>query len=318
MLIDVVIPTVDRQLGLKRAVLGVLNQHVPSASVRIVIVDNSPAAAQRHLFSELVATSDTRMQLSYVHEPSSGLAFARNRGVAESRGDFVVFLDDDESPVDSSWLATLVGTVVHENADASFGPIRATPETSGAPLSEFVARLHSRDLNKVAGADVSNHAPLLGTGNSCFRRSSCFANGENLFRHEFNHTGGEDVEFLRRLRLNNRRFVWASQATVHEFVPPSRLNSDYLSSRRFQQGQQRVYLQVSTPPRRYDAMVFWVAIGVAQIIYHFLARAIACLTVSHDAVARHNIQMWGGLGKVFWQRKHRRKNYGSKTESGDS
>jgi succinoglycan biosynthesis protein ExoM len=313
-LIDIVIPTVDRQEGLKRAILAVSRQKLSFASVRTVVVDNSGDARQRQLVFELASMLGANVDLLYAHEPKAGLANARNRGIAESTGDHVVFLDDDQSPIDNFWLHNLVNTVVQTGADAAFGPVKAIAEPDGPRLSEIAAELHSRDLKIAGNSDVTGQLSSLGTGNSCFRRSSCFGADAKWFAQEFNYTGGEDIELLRRLRSSKRRFVWASQAAVFEFLPSARLDSAYLSNRRFAQGQQRVYLRITTPPRRFDAVIFLMAIGLAQTIYHFLAREIARLSASREKMEKHNIHIWGGLGKIFWQRRHRRKFYGTKTE----
>jgi glycosyltransferase involved in cell wall biosynthesis len=304
---------VDRQEGLKRAVLAVSKQEISFASIRIIVVDNSPGARQRPLASDLAVTLEAGVELQYVHEPKSGLAYARNRGIAASEGDYIVFLDDDQCPVDHFWLAHLVDAAIQVNADAAFGPVRAVAEPEATRLSDFVAVLHSRDLKKPAKADITGRISSLGTGNSCFRRSTCFVDGANLFSHEFNHTGGEDVDFLRRLRSNNRRFVWAPEAAVFEFLLASRLNRAYLCDRRFRQGQQRVYLQIASSPRRFDAVIFWMGVGSIQTIYHFLVREIARHAAPPEIMEKHDIQIWGGLGKIFWQRRFRRNFYGMST-----
>ena len=102
-------------------------QKVSFASIRTVVVDNSDDARQRQLVFELATTLGVGADLLYTHEPKAGLANARNRGIAESTGDYVVFLDDDQSPVDNFWLHNLVNTVVRTSVTPHSGRFELSP-----------------------------------------------------------------------------------------------------------------------------------------------------------------------------------------------
>ncbi|HLT47694.1 MAG TPA: glycosyltransferase [Rubricoccaceae bacterium] len=77
----------------------------------ILAVDNAPSDGRTR---EVVAG---RPGVRYVCEPRAGLDFARNRALAEARGDLVAFLDDDVV-VDRFWLAGLAEAYA-ENPDAA-------------------------------------------------------------------------------------------------------------------------------------------------------------------------------------------------------
>ncbi|MEI9995398.1 MAG: glycosyltransferase [Rhizomicrobium sp.] len=311
MQVDVVIPTVDRDRLLVEAIQSGLRQKVPFGGVEIIVVDNSPDGSQRQIVEGLASDAAANVRLRCIHEPRPGLAFARNRGVLESNGDFIVFLDDDEVAARDDWLAKLVCALVQTEADVAFGPVVPQFENPPARFKDFATSLYSRQVHRPDGATITDLAALLGTGNSCFRRATCFDGGDEPFRHAFDKTGGEDIDLLYRLRRRGKRFVWAADAPVAEFVPGARLERRYLSDRRFRQGQQRAYLQISAAPRRYDALLFWMAAGVAQAAYHASAGLIAGLLGRSESAERHRIQYWGGVGKVLWQARHRRESYGT-------
>jgi succinoglycan biosynthesis protein ExoM len=309
-LIDVVIPTVDRDELLGRAIRGVCEQLLSGAKAKIIVIDNSPDGRQRAVVDALDPRVAATMEVRYFHEPRPGLAYSRNRGVAESDGDFVVFLDDDECPADPAWLLNLVHAAEKTGADAAFGPVIPRFEAAPTQVTDFVTSLYTRQLARSGLSDITASVSSLGTGNSCFRRQSCFPPGEDPFHHTFDKTGGEDVDLLYRLQRGGKRFVWAVDASVFEFVPKSRLSKNYLSDRRFRQGQQRAYLQIASPPRRYDALLFWMAVGAAQAAYHGTAKIVARIFGTDEAAARHGVQYWGGVGKILWQSAHRREKYG--------
>jgi succinoglycan biosynthesis protein ExoM len=309
-LISVIIPTVDREEGLARAIRAIIDQQIGDYQVEIVVVDNSVDAKQRRIVDQFSGSTCLGIAVRYTHEPDPGLASARNRGVAESEGQYVVFLDDDEAPCAVSWLSNLVGAVIHSGADAAFGPVQPRIEVASTQYLDFARRLYARDIAKKDGEEITHSFEKLGTGNSCFCRSTCFDDQSPAFSSAYNKTGGEDIDFLRRLRFSGKRFVWAPGAEVFEFIPAVKLSRTSLEARRFQQGQVRSFVQISSPPRRYDALLFWMTVGMLQIAYHFVAKCVAGLSGHDENVELHGIQIWGGIGKILWQERYRRNRYG--------
>lgn len=94
----VIIPTKNRPLDLQLAARSLFAQTCDQSS--IVIIDQSPDDASRHLVEEELAAAQRRSglgwNLRYVHDPAiSGAATARNRAMAIADGDIWLFLDDD-------------------------------------------------------------------------------------------------------------------------------------------------------------------------------------------------------------------------------
>ena len=67
------------------------------------------------------------LSLRYVVEPHRGLSQVRNRAVAESRGSFIAFIDDDEIAA-PDWLATMDRVQALTDAAAVFGPVHVQLE----------------------------------------------------------------------------------------------------------------------------------------------------------------------------------------------
>lgn len=286
-----------------------MRQSIPAASLEILVVDNSEIGQQGWVCAYFAPGTEAMRSpvVRYVHEPCRGLASARNRGIREAKGGLVVFLDDDEKPVNTSWLETLTSVAVRTGADVTFGPV--VPEFESLPSAHrsYVTELFTRDHRLASGATLSNKVYKLGTGNSCFLVQTCFANGWS-FDPRFNDAGGEDVEFLGRLKERGARFVWAPDAPVLEFVPTSRLQPEYLAGRRFRQGQLRTYLHV-TSAVRWDRLLFWMAVGALQAGAHSLASAVLFLVGRLERAEEHRIRAWGGLGKVLWHPRFSRRSY---------
>jgi glycosyltransferase involved in cell wall biosynthesis len=100
----VVICTHDREDILARAVEGALAE-VAACGADLLIVDNASTDRTPAVAAELAARHPGRIRVA--HEPRLGLSAARNRGLAEARGEIAVYLDDDAIPR-RGWLAALL------------------------------------------------------------------------------------------------------------------------------------------------------------------------------------------------------------------
>jgi GT2 family glycosyltransferase len=101
--VSVVVPTCGRTLLFESALDSVAAVDYPR--YEIVVVDNAPQVGATARIAAERAARDPRVR--YTCEPLSGVAHARNRGLAEARGEIVAFADDDVI-VDRRWLRTLV------------------------------------------------------------------------------------------------------------------------------------------------------------------------------------------------------------------
>jgi len=88
--VSVVIPTHNRAAMLERALQSVLAQTYPDFEV--IVVDDGSAEPVAGMVERLC---DPRLRVLRL-EPNRGVARARNAGIAEARGDWIAFLDDDD------------------------------------------------------------------------------------------------------------------------------------------------------------------------------------------------------------------------------
>src|SRR5689334_13154573 len=91
------------------AILPMLVEQALRAPIpaRVLVIDNDPGGGARAHLETLIAGGQP---IRYVHEPEPGIAAARNRAIDETLdADLLVFIDDDERPVDG-WLQALLDT----------------------------------------------------------------------------------------------------------------------------------------------------------------------------------------------------------------
>ncbi len=287
-----VIITTYRRTAMLSTLLDALTPQLGTHDAEILIIDNCPDASARDL---VAAYKDV---VRYVHEPRPGVVHARNRGVAEARGDYIIFLDDDELPV-AGWLSAWL-TQADGRIDMAFG--RIAPRCLGPcppMLQGQIDRLFSRTMANRTGTDITPFWAYLGTGNAMFRRVSCFAS-DAPFDLRFNARGGEDIWLIRGLVQAGKRLIWNEEALVDELVPADRMTLNYLKSRKFNQGQLRcTFVRSDGGAKGLAQLAIWMGVGAVQFVGFgmagFFARALG-----HPSQADLACRAAGGLGKLLW------------------
>ena len=115
--ISVCVATYRRPAGLARLLESLQRQKLPDGvSVEIWVVDNDPD-------SPAIAPPG----VGWLREPRRNIAHARNRALLEARGEWLAFIDDDET-ADEDWLSAYwtraqQGEPDGGDADGFFGPV---------------------------------------------------------------------------------------------------------------------------------------------------------------------------------------------------
>ncbi|MES2186495.1 MAG: glycosyltransferase family A protein [Pseudomonadota bacterium] len=196
-------------------------------SIEFVVVDNDP----QHSAQATLQAWSARLRLTALHEPVPNIASARNAVVQGARGEWIAFIDDDESP-DPGWLATLRAAQRKYQADAVFAPVlpRYVPGTA-----DWLIRGGFFDRPRFAtGTPITTRDAR--TGNVLLRRADLLA-VPGPFDVAFGRTGAEDTVLFRDLLARGARFIWCDEATVQEEVPLARANTGWLLRRSYRLGQ---------------------------------------------------------------------------------
>lgn len=97
--LSVVVCTFNRLNLLKKCIDSLLNQSY-SGKYEIIVIDNCSSDGT----SEYIKSLDGKVR--YIYEPIQGLSRARNRGVKESKGKYIAFIDDD-AIADFYWVENI-------------------------------------------------------------------------------------------------------------------------------------------------------------------------------------------------------------------
>ncbi len=200
----------------------------------VVVCDNDRTSSAREV--ALAFAERTNIPLTYDTQPEKNIALTRNRALTHATGDYVAFIDDDEFPA-PQWLSALLATCSKFGASGVLGPVRPHFDT---PPPAWV----------IKGRFCERHEPATGTimpwnrsrtGNLLFRREIIDGLSQP-FDPAFG-TGGEDVDFFRRMSAKGCRFVWCNEAVAHESVPPARWTRGYMLRRALLRGRNNLKLR---------------------------------------------------------------------------
>ena len=100
--VSIIIPTKDRSRDLKDVLISLQLAKAPDFSFEILVVDNASTDDTKQTVSDFFKT----LPIRYIFEPKLGLHNARNRGLKESAGDILAYIDDDIL-ISKNWLCAI-------------------------------------------------------------------------------------------------------------------------------------------------------------------------------------------------------------------
>jgi glycosyltransferase involved in cell wall biosynthesis len=164
-------------------------------------------------------------------ETSQGLSYARNRGVKESQGDILVFVDDDATAFDHylSSISRFFGSYPH--ASACGGPIIPVYEADKPKwLSHYTEQLLGGALYEGSKEKPFRNGKYPGGGNSAFRKEVFAKYG--LFNVELGRKGtgligAEEKDLYDRLTRGNEIFYYLPQMGIYHYIPEKKLTESH-------------------------------------------------------------------------------------------
>ena len=241
----------------------------------IVIVDNDRSESARQTTESFSRSS--KISISYYVEPEQNIALARNEAVANAKGEFVAFIDDDEAPT-RSWLLNLFKACHSFHADGVLGPVLPYYEVE-PPKWVVEGRFYERPSHKTGEV---LHWKNTRTGNVMLKKN-IFKSGANLFRREFG-SGGEDRDFFRRMIDKGFRFVWCTEAPVFEAVTSGRCKRSFMLRRALQRGQLPHFTNVDLVKSLVAVPLYTVTLPFLLVAGHHLF--MKCLIKDFDHIGR--------------------------------
>ena len=251
--VSVIVCTRNRAAGLRAMLESACVLAVPpNLCWELLVVDNGSedgTAATASAFSG-------RLPLRLVREPVIGLCQARNRGLAEARGRYFCWADDDVR-FEPGWLGAYAEAFARHPDAAVFGG-RILPELEPPPVGWFARSMHEWPLaNMVAYRDMGDsESPIALEGGRIPWGANYAIRAEEQKRHRYNEElgfsphhkrTGEETDLIYRIMRAGGSGWWVPGACVRHVVPAQRQTRSYLADYYDRAGRTAAFLHDKFP-----------------------------------------------------------------------
>ncbi|MEA2681193.1 MAG: glucosyl-dolichyl phosphate glucuronosyltransferase [Candidatus Binataceae bacterium] len=231
--LTIAVPTHNRARLLAGTLTSIAALKFPEVIIpECLIVDNNSLDDTRDAVEVFVRTAPIAVR--YVIEPQLGSSYARNRAIAEARGEYVLFIDDD-AIAEPDWAIEMLGEMERRHLDAACGIVvpsweRPPPRWLGPSLYVRLA-VHDEAAIAEASPPERDHIHHYFSANVGFRRETFELFGN--FREDLGVVGnnpisGEDTELFARIATCGGAIGFASRARVHHVIGRERMTRRYL------------------------------------------------------------------------------------------
>lgn len=284
--ISVIICTYNRSCHLRNVLNSLSEQVLPDAlKWEIIVVDNNSMDDTNKVVKSFANTS--LIPVKYVKEERMGVSYARNRGIMESNGSYLAFIDDDAIAHDN-WLAALYDAFQRYKCDCVGGkiylrPVKKLPRWLRRDLWGFLAYLDYGDKpfqieahylygpNMAVTKEVLNNVGLFNT---------------ELGRSGYIPTGGEETELVERIVKTCGKAYYQPDAKVDHLVEEYKMKKSYFRRLHYYEGLYR--------GKTYDGMIKRHIYGIPLFVFSQFFRSI--LRYLKTPTVRMQMNIWWFLG----------------------
>lgn len=230
----VAIPTYNGEHRLPELLKRLRNQiNTQNISWEIIVVDNNSTDNTANLIQSIQQNWQCPYPLKYYFEEKQGAGYARQRAVAESQGELIGFLDDDNYPT-TTWVAAAYAFAQqHPNAGAYGSQIHPaweiTPPKNFQRLAPFLAITERGDSPLQYAAKTKLLPPSAGL---VVRRQAWLDSIPAQLiltgRVPGNMLTSEDLEMLSHIQKHGWEIWYNPDMEIYHQIPSSRLQKAYL------------------------------------------------------------------------------------------
>lgn len=204
MMITVIVPAYNAEEYIARSLISLTTQ--ATSELEVIVVDDGSTDATRGVANEFCKYPTWRV-IEISHE---GVSSARNRGLLEASGDYVIFLDADDI-VAPNFVQALCSRLERSHADVVAWGWNTVSE-DGVLVSDYFEN-HPPVPSSMSGIEalrrrVVDRSLRIWTGSAAYRREFLL---EQRLSYTVGRTCGEDLEFVYRALSRADRVEFMSE-----------------------------------------------------------------------------------------------------------
>lgn len=228
--LSIIVCTYNREQYIETTLQHLVKQNIDKALIEILIVNNNSTDNTEDICLNFIK-KNPQEPILYFLETQQGHSYSRNRGIHESKGELIAFIDDDAF-VEKDFSQNIIQFFKnYPDAQVMGGKIIPVYESKEpAWMSRFLLPLVSAlDMGDKVNPFQGRKFPI--GANVTFRR--CVFDQYGLFnvalgRKGSGLAGGDEKELVLRLKEDHAPIYYAPNVVVQHIIPDKRLSQAYI------------------------------------------------------------------------------------------
>lgn len=215
--LSIAVCTYNRADVLPKCLESLVDQTTTPELFEVLIIDNNSTDDTKKIALDFCGKNTN---FKYIFEEKQGLSQARNRAIAEAKGGFLAYIDDD-AIADREWVKSILDCFAQTNADVVGGPVKSfidadiIPRFYNAKSHDFYCGNERRRLQP------PNFSFGFSGCNTCFKKSLFDEFGTYLT--DLGMIGnkqrmGEDSEMGYRLLKAGKIFYYEPEMKIDHYI----------------------------------------------------------------------------------------------------
>ncbi len=225
MFLSIIVCTYNRDQHIGQALKSLTEQDFNPEDFEIVIIDNNSTDKTSEIIENFKINHPSH-QIKIFKETKQGLAFARNKGIKESDGNYVSFIDDD-AIAEKDFVRQIKENATKYQKYMAFG---------GKVLPKYEEEKEPKWMSKYIERIIS----IVDMGNEVKEFKKSYPVGCNMFfkKELLNQIGnfdekvylrGEDKEIFYKIKRAGHRVLYTPDVVVWHFIDAYRTSLDYVT-----------------------------------------------------------------------------------------